>query len=179
MRYATSTLLGLLCLLLVSVGCKKEDAPVPVSFDVEDSWQALVELNPYAPTTMYLPAQRIYSTCAVTCSRNETSIEKLQSASLSGVELTLKPSQAPNFDFLQQVTIYLISEQGAQSVLASLDQIPAGATTLTLKPTDQSMLAFLRNGSYIIKPYLELKAPTQSFASLQMKLRFRAQAHKL
>lgn len=175
-----TTLFCLLLLLLVSAGCQKEKAePRPVALEVVDHWTALVDVNaaPTGPLTQFLATSRIRSACADTCRRNKTSLEQLQSATLGEATLTVDAPPGQNFDFLRQMNFYIMSGSGNdQILLATATSIPQGATQLTLTPTNASLLAYLRNQEYYLKPQVELAQPGWVVARLQLQLRFQVQA---
>ena len=142
MRYSWFSLLMLLPGLLLT-GCKK-DKPI-VAFDVVDTWSAVVDVTG-PPSTAYLGSSWVYSTGAVACEQNKTSLDQLQSATLTGVEISISGLPDHNFDFLRRITLYLLDEQGQQILFASQDNIPHGATQIKLTPTGASMLPYLRSG---------------------------------
>ncbi|GAB3829306.1 hypothetical protein [Hymenobacter jeollabukensis] len=177
-----TTLFCLLLLLLVSAGCQKEKAePRTLALEVVDQWTALADVSaaPTGPLTQFLATSRIRSACADTCRRNKTSLERLQSATLAEATLTVDAPPGQTFDFLRQMNFYIMSGNGNdQILLATATNIPQGATRLTLTPTNASLLAYLRNREYYLKPQVEMTQPGWAVARLQLRLRFRVQAHQ-
>ncbi|RTQ47157.1 hypothetical protein EJV47_19880 [Hymenobacter gummosus] len=177
-----SAKLFFLLLLLVSFGCQKDKVRPVATLEVVDEWTALLDVTaaPGGSSPLFMPTSRIWSACADTCRRNKTSLEQLQSAALSEATLTVDAPPGQNFDFLRSMTFYIMSNQGNDQIpLASITAVPRGATRLTLTPTDASLLAYLRNREYYLKPQLELSQPGQTVARVQLQLRYRVQARQL
>lgn len=171
--------LGLLLAVALIFGCKKEEATV--ALDVVDTWSAVMDVTapPQGPLTVFMPTTRVYSAAADSCRRNKTTLDQLQEATLSQATLTVQAPAGQNFDFVRQLTWYITSEQGNdRMVLATIPDVPLGATTLTLTPTNASLLSYLRPGQYYLTPQLELRRPGQTVAQVRLQLRFRVQAQK-
>ncbi|MBC6697432.1 hypothetical protein [Hymenobacter sp. BT190] len=144
-----------------------------------DTWAAVMDVNAptSGPLTVFMPTTRVYSAAADSCRRNKTTLDQLQQATLSGATLTIQAPAGQNFDFLRQLTWYITSKQGNdRMVLATLPDVPLGATTLTLTPTNASLLNYLRSDQYFLTPQLEMRQPGQTVARLQLQLRYQVQA---
>ncbi|MBD2713997.1 hypothetical protein KBK19_03005 [Microvirga sp. STR05] len=175
-------LLGFLLLAALSFGCKKEAKETTVAFDVVDTWAAVLDVTapPAGPLTVFLPTTRVYSATADSCRGRKITLDQLQQATLSHATLTLQAPVGQNFDFVRQITWYITSEQGNdRMVLATLPNVPLGATTLTLMPTNTALLSYLRPGQYYLTPQLELRQPGQTVVRMQLQLRFAMQARQL
>ncbi|WBO83884.1 hypothetical protein [Hymenobacter yonginensis] len=175
-------LLGFLLLAALSFGCKKEAQDTTVTFDVVDTWAAVLDVTAPAggPLTLFLPTTRIYSATADSCRRHKTTLEQLRQATLSQATLTVQAPAGQNFDFVRQLTWYITSEQGNDRILlATLPNVPLGATTLTLTPTNAALLSYLHSDQYFLTPQLELRQPGQTVARVQLQLRYQMQADQL
>lgn len=174
--------LGLLLVAALSFGCEKEDEKeeITATLDVVDNWTALLDATapPQGPLTVFLPTSRVNSAVVDSCRRNSILLEQLQEATLSKATLTVQAPAGQNFDFVRQLTWYITSEQGNRMVLATLPDVPLGATFLTLTPTTASLLSYLRPGQYYLTPQLEIRQPGQTIARVQLQLRYRVQGRK-
>lgn len=171
MRFA-HTFLFLLISGVLLAGCKK-DKPV-VTFEVVDTLSTtLIASNPSA----YLETTVVGSNIAIACEQNKSSVNQLQNASLSRVEISARPGQ--NFGPLQKIVLYVLDKQGNQAILASQSTVPKGTDKITLTPTDSSMLPYLRAKRYFVKPYVELTSSGQLVAEVKMQFTFNVEARRL
>jgi hypothetical protein len=169
----------LLLIAALSFGCKKTESTV--NFVVVDKWTALMDVTapPSGPQLLYLATSRINSTYADTCRRHKITSEQLQRITLQEATLTVDAPPGQNFDFLRQLTFLIMSEQGNDQIpLASITNVPRGATRLTLTPTTEGLQAYLRSGVYFLKPQLELSQPGQAVARVQLQLRYQVQVRR-
>lgn len=173
------TFLGWLLVVALSFGCKKEKE-VTATLDVVDRWTGLLDVTtpPQGPLTVFLPTSRVYSAVGDSCRRNNIMLEQLQEATLSQATLTVQASFGQNFNLVRQLTWYITSEQGDRMVLATLPDVPQGATSLTLTPTSTSLLNYLRPGQYYLTPQLEMRQPGRAMATVRLQLRYRVQGRK-
>lgn len=174
------TFLGLLLVVALCFGCQKKEEDVTATLEVVDQWESFwtVFAPPQAPLTVFLPTSRVYSAVVDSCRRNRLTPEQLQEATLSQATLTVKAGVGQNFDLVRQLTFYITSEQGDRMVLATLPEVPQGATVLTLTPTTASVLSYLRPGQYYLTPQVELRQPGEMLAQVRLELRYRVQGRK-
>jgi hypothetical protein len=168
----------LLLVVALSFGCKKEE--VTVTLEVVDNWTAFLQANAYqqAALTVFLPTSKVYSAVVDSCRRHNILPEQLQEATLSQATLTVQAGVGRNFDLVRQLTFYITSEQGERMVLATLPEVPRGATVLTLTPTTASVLGYLRPGQYYLTPQFEMRQPGETIAQVRLQLRYRVQGRK-
>jgi hypothetical protein len=136
--------LGWLLIVALSFGCKKEQEAVTATLGVVDTWTGLLEAAaPFqGQMTVFLLASRVYSAVVdSSCGRNKIKLDQLQEATLSQATLTMQAPVGQTFDLVRQLTYSITSEQGARMVLATLPDVPLGATLLTLTPTNASLLS--------------------------------------
>jgi hypothetical protein len=164
--------LGWLLVMVLSFGCKKEQEAATATLEVVDNWTGLLEASvPFQnQMTVFLPTSRVYSAVVDSCGRNNITLEQLQEATLSQATLTMQAPVGQTFDLVRQLTWYITTEQSERMVLATLPDVPLGATSLTLTPTNASLLSYLRPGQYYLTPQL--------IARVRLQLRYRVQGRK-
>jgi hypothetical protein len=174
------TFLGWLLVVSLSFGCQKKAEDVTATLEVVDQverwWTAFAP--PQAPLTVFLPTSRVYSAVVDSCRRHRLTPDQLQEATLSQATLTVRAGVGQNFDLVRQLTVYITSEQGDRMVLATLPEVPRGATVLTLTPTTASVLGYLRPGRYYLTPQVELRQPGETIAQVRLELRYRVQGRQ-
>lgn len=174
------TFLGWLLVVALNFGCQKKADDVTATLEVVDQWTAFLTAfaPPQAPLTVFLPTSRVYSAVVDSCRRHHLPLDQLQDATLSQATLTVQAGVGQNFDLVRQLTFYITSEQGERMVLATLPEVPRGATVLTLTPTTASVLGYLRAGQYYLTPQVEMRQPGETLAQVRLQLRYRVQGRK-
>lgn len=174
--------LGGLLVVALSFGCKKEDQPeeATATLEVVDQWTAFLEAtaSPQGSLTVFLPTSRVSSAVVDSCRRHNLPLEQLQEATLRQATLTVQAPAGQTFDLVRQLTWYITSDKGDRMVLATLPDVPAGATLLTLTPTNASLLSYLRPGQYYLTPQVEMRQPGRAMAQVRLQLRYRVLGRK-
>ena len=154
-----SSALFLLLLLLGTVSCKKILGLL--TFQVNDSTTFQLPATPPGPLpnpVITLPAVVVNSTANSTYQNNNTSGDYVQDVTLNRLALTITDPTGQNFDFVQRIRVYISTDAtgAGKLLLASLDPVPAGQTTIELKPADQKLDVFLRGNPYYLFTTVEL-----------------------
>ena len=148
--------------LLLAGGCKKILGLI--HFTVSDSQSFTVPAAyPFntapgtAPTT--LPAVTVTSTATTTYANNNTKAQYVQDVTLQQLTLTATSPAGQTFDIVTSVQLFISTDAAGTNkvLLASQDQIPAGATTIQLNPTDAKLDMYLQGSSYALTSVVKLK----------------------
>ena len=159
--------------LLLLGSCKK--ALGILDFDVNDTGTVqLPATGPLPGAVLVLPGATLSSTSTATFAANNTTADYVQDARLKRLVLTVTDPTAQNFDFLKSINIYISKDATGTSknLLASLDAVPTGQTTLELKPSDNPVDGYLRNSSYALFVEAELAQPLRQNTTLRVDSRF-------
>ena len=164
------TTIFVFALLLGTASCKK--ILDLLTFQINDSSTFQLPATPALPTgttgpVITLPGVTVNSTASSTYQNNNTSADYVQDVTLDRLALTITDPAGQNFDFVKSISISISTDAtGAGKVLlASLNPVPTGQTTIELKPADQKLDVFLRGGSYTLFTTVEftqlgLRQPT-------------------
>ncbi|MFD2720580.1 hypothetical protein ACFST9_17800 [Hymenobacter monticola] len=170
-------LLACFLLLLGASSCKKiEDL---LTFQINDSTSFQVPATGVFSTTLLsLPGATVNSSSSNTFSANNTSADRVQDVTLDRLTLTATDPAGQNFDFLKSVSIYIASDASGtnKTLLASLNPVPAGQTTITLTPSGNKLDAYLRNGSYTLFTDVTMAQPLRQNTTLRADSRFNVKA---
>ena len=73
-------------------------------------------------------------------------------ADFDRLALTVTDPANQNIDFVKSISISIASDAAGTNkvLLASLNPVPTGQTTIELKPADQKLDSYLRGGSYTL-----------------------------
>ena len=146
--------LFVLALLLGTVGCKK--IAELLTFQVNDSSTFQLPASGPLPggvgPVITLPGVTVSSTSNSTLQSNGTSAEYVEDVTLDRLALTITDPAGQNFDFVKGISISIASDAAGTNkvLLASLNPVPTGQTTINLTPSGQKLDAYLRNGNYTL-----------------------------
>lgn len=155
-----------------------------LEFNVEDSQTITVPATlPFGQTGQLIPLSPIMvaSSSKSTYATNGTSADYVQDVTLDRLTLTITAPQGQNFDFLRRIEVYISTDaQGAGKVLlASLNPVPTGATSIQLTPADQKLDVFLGGDSYTLTTNVELAKPLTQEVTFRADSRFKVKARPL
>ena len=151
----------LLVLLLGTASCKKILGLL--TFQVNDS--STFQLPATAPLpggvagpVLTLPGLTVNSTASSTYANNGTSADYVQDVTLDRLALTITDPAGQNFDFVKSISISISTDASGAGklLLASLNPVPTGQTTIELKPADQKLDVFLSGKPYTLFTTVEL-----------------------
>ena len=151
----------LLVLLLGTASCKKILGLL--TFQVNDS--STFQLPATAPLpggvagpVLTLPGLTVNSTASSTYAGNGTSADYVQDVTLDRLALTITDPAGQNFDFVKSISISISTDASGAGklLLASLNPVPTGQTTIELKPADQKLDVFLSGKPYTLFTTVEL-----------------------
>ncbi|AWM31570.1 hypothetical protein DDQ68_01450 [Hymenobacter nivis] len=99
-----------------------------------------------------LPGLTVSSTSSSTYTNNKTSSDYVQDVTLDQLTLTTTSPATQNFDFLKSVSISIASDAAGtnKTLLAKLDAVPTGQTTIILQPVGNKLDLYLRGNSYTL-----------------------------
>ncbi|MBF9140987.1 hypothetical protein [Hymenobacter properus] len=168
-----------ICLILAvgASSCKKiEDL---LTFQINDSTSFQVPATGVFSTALLsLPGATVNSSSSNTYSANNTSADHVQDVTLDRLTLTVTDPAGQNFDFLKSVSIYIATDASGtnKTLLASLNPVPTGQTTITLTPSGNKLDAYLRNGSYTLFTDVTMAQPLRQNTTLRADSRFNVKA---
>jgi hypothetical protein len=142
-------------LLLGLVSCKK--ILNLLTFQVNDSTTFQLPATAPAPgplpnPVITLPGITVNSTASSTYQNNNTAADYVQDVTLDRLALTITDPAGQNFDFVKSISISISTDASGAGklLLASLNPVPTGQTTIELKPADQKLDVFLRGNPYYL-----------------------------
>lgn len=139
-------LLAPLLLLLAIVGCKKVDQLLTFNVDVSQSTTIPVILVGAGP----IKADPVTTNSADSFRNNKTTKDKVKDVYLNKMALTITSPSGLTFDFLDKVEIYISTNSNNRILLARLDNVPKGVTTVTLVPTTNRLDEYLKSDTYTL-----------------------------
>jgi hypothetical protein len=159
-NFLTKRVLSLLLLpllLLAASSCQK--IADLLSFKVSDSTNFTIPAtNLLTATTLNLPGIPVSSTSSSTYAGNNTTADYVQDVTLDKLTLTTTDPSTQTFDFLKSISLYIATDAAGTNkvLLASLNPVPAGQTTISLTPSGNKLDMYLRSGNYTLFTTAEL-----------------------
>ena len=102
----------------------------------------------------------------------------MQDVTLDQLTLTTASPSTQNFDFLKSVSISIATDAAGtnKTLLASLDNVPAGQTTIALKPTGTKLDTYLRGNSYTLFTTVTVAQALRQNTTIRADTRFNVTA---
>ncbi|GAA4504722.1 hypothetical protein GCM10023172_31450 [Hymenobacter ginsengisoli] len=144
-------------LLLAASSCQK--IADLLSFKVSDSTNFTIPATGLlAGTALNLPGIAVSSTSSSTYAGNNTTADYVQDVTLDKLTLTTTDPSTQTFDFLKSISIYIATDAAGSNkvLLASLNPVPTGQTTISLTPSGNKLDMYLRSGNYTLFTSAEL-----------------------
>ena len=112
--------------------------------------------------------------------KNEnTSADLVKDVKLDRLTLTITDPNAENFDFLQSISIYISTNSNDRILLASLENVPTGVSTLQLTPTTQKLDVYVKASSYTLSTEARIRKPISRDITIRTDSRFKVTADPL
>ncbi|WP_201985025.1 hypothetical protein [Hymenobacter rubidus] len=136
-------LIAPLLFLLVLIGCKKVDEILTFTVDVSQSVTipGFVQGAQLAPVTVTTKSEDSFR-------NNKTTRDKVKDVYLDKMILTVTDPPGNTFDFLKKVDIYISTNSTNKILLAHIDDVPRGVTSITLVPTTSRLDEYLKSDTY-------------------------------
>lgn len=175
--FFSATLLVLLA--LVTFSCEKINDLL--TFEVSDTQSFKIPATPLVggvPLTLTLPVP-VTNKASETFSKNNTSADLVKDVSLSKLTLTITDPDTENFDFLKSIKISIGTDQNDKVVMAQLDNVPQGATTIELQSTNAKLDKYLKAPNYTLYTEATVRQATTREITVKEESRFKVTADPL
>lgn len=161
-----------LLLIILSSSCKK--LAELLTFQINDSSSLTIPATgPLASTVLSLPGVTVSSSSQSAFKNNNTSADYVQDVTLSKLTLTTTNPSTQTFDFLKSISLYIADANGNNKVLlASLNPVPTGQTSISLTPAGNKLDSYLKSGSYQLSTQAELAKPVPQNTDVRVDSQF-------
>ncbi|SDY17639.1 hypothetical protein [Hymenobacter psychrophilus] len=151
-----------------------------LEFNVEDSQTVVVPRTLPLGSLVPLPPVSVSSSSKSTYANNGTTADYVQDVTLDNLTLTITNPASQNFNFLKRIEIYISTDANSpdQFLLASLDQVPANVSTISLTPSSQKLDLFLSRDSYTLTTKVQLNSLLTQDVTIRADERFKVKARK-
>ena len=135
-----------LLVFLLLIGCKKVDQILTFNVDVSQSTTIPFILSGTGP----ISPVPVTTNSADSFRNNKTTKDKVKDVYLNKMMLTVTAPSGTTFDFLDKVQIFISTGTNNKILLAQLDNVPRGVTTITLVPTTSRLDEYLKADTYTL-----------------------------
>ncbi|SET90626.1 hypothetical protein [Hymenobacter actinosclerus] len=151
-----------------------------LEFNVEDSQTVVVPKTLPLGSLLPLPPVQVSSSSKTTYANNGTSADYVQDVTLDRLTLTITNPTTQNFNFLKRIEVYISTDPNGNDLflLASLDNVPTGVNSISLKPANQKLDVFLSKDSYTLTTKVLLNSLLAQDVTIRADERFKVKARK-
>jgi hypothetical protein len=110
---------------------------------------------------------------------NNTAANLVKDVRLSKLTLTISDPATENFDFLKAIKIYIGTDDPDKVLLASLDTIPTGASTIELISSNAQLDKYIKAASYTLYTEVSLRSNVARELTIRADSKFRVTADPL
>lgn len=163
--------------LLVFAGCDKVDELLTftishqVTFQIENSTPLNLPIEIATPDVTTNSSQ--------TFENNNTSAGLVKDVKLQEIKLTVTNPSGKTFSFLKSIKLYISTDQNNEIELASLDDIPTTATSITLTPTKEKLDTYVKASAYKLRTSIVTREALTQTLDVRADLKFKVTAAPL
>lgn len=111
---------------------------------------------------------------------NNTNTDLIESIKLTRLTLDLQSPESGDFNFLNEISIFIVAEDLPEVLIASLFEIPEnGARSLSLETEDVELRAYIQADSYRLRTETTTDQTIESDHEIEISTRFRVDAEIL
>lgn len=162
--------------LLLFFSCEKIDQlltfEISTSENIKIPASGLINTPVISPVPVTMSSQETFK-------NNNTSAELVKEVTLSKLTLTVIDPAAENFDFLKSIKIYIGTDQSDKVLLASLDNVPTGVSTIELISNNARLDKYIKASSYTLYTEVALRSNVSQEVTIRADSKFKVTADPL
>lgn len=163
--------------VLIGTGCKKMDELLTFYINEEET----ITISSQFPVGIITPISplTIQTNSEETFRNNNTRAELVKDVTLNKLTLSITSPTDENFDFLRKIEIYISSEGEPEVMIAHLEEVPKGKSSIELVSTNAKLDRYIKSSSYRIRTMAVLAKAVTKDVSIKANMRFRVTADPL
>lgn len=170
------TLFLLPLFLLFFFSCDKVDQLL--SFEIDSTQNITIPATGLINTPVIAPVPATVSS-QETFKNNNTAANLVKDVRLSKLTLTITDPAAENFNFLKTIKIYIGTDQSDKVLLASLDNVPTGVSSIELVSGNEKLDKYIKAESYTLYTEVTLKSSVANELTVRADSKFKVTADPL
>jgi hypothetical protein len=161
-------------ILLIASSCK-EIADL-LTFTINHQVTFQIENSSPINLPIEIVTPEVATNSTQTFENNNTNANLVKDIKLQEIKLTIENPVGKTFSFLKSIKLYISTSQTSEIELASLDDVPVSATTITLIPTNARLDAFVKASSYQLRTSLVMRETLTQTVDIKTDLKFKVTA---
>lgn len=162
--------------LLLFSGCDKLDRLL--TFEISSSEEIKIPASGLINTPLISPVP-VTVNSQQSFENNNTRADLVKDVRLVKLTLKIVDPATENFDFLKSIQIYIGSSTDDKVLLASLDQVPTGVSTIELVSGNSKLDKYIKASSYTLYTEVSLRSNVARELTVQADSRFEVTADPL
>lgn len=167
----------LVIVALILSQCKEVDDLL--TFTIANQVTITVPSNSPLNLPVELATPEVTTNSSQTFANNNTEASLVKDVKLQELKLSIQSPAGKTFSFLKSIQIYISTTQSNEILLASLDNIPTGATSITLTPTQEKLDVYAKASSYKLRTSIVTRETLTQSVETKADLKFRVTAAPL
>jgi hypothetical protein len=163
-------------LLLMLLGCEKLDRLL--TFEISSSENIKIPASGLVNTPIISPVP-VTVNSHQSFENNNTKADLVKDVRLTRLTLTIVDPATENFNFLKSIRIYIGTNQNDKVLLASLDNVPTGVSTIELVSANTQLDPYIKASSYTLYTEVSLRSNVAHELTVQADSRFKVTADPL
>lgn len=173
-----NTVLGCLAVVMLLVSsCDEVDKLLTFTINHDVTFQ--VESSSPLNLPIEIVTPDVATNSSQTFENNNTRANLVKDVKLQEIKLTVTNPAGKTFSFLKSIKLYISTDQNNEIELASQDNIPTTATTITLVPTQQKLDAYIKASSYKLRTTVITRETLTQTIDIRSDLKFKVTAAPL
>lgn len=162
---------------LILSQCKEVDKLL--TFTISNQVTITVPANSPLNLPVELATPDVTTNSSQSFANNNTEASLVKDVKLQELKLSIQTPAGKTFSFLKSIQIYISTTQSNEILLASLDDIPTGVTSITLIPTNEKLDVYAKASSYKLRTAIITRETLTQAVDMKVDLKFKVTAAPL
>jgi hypothetical protein len=169
--------IAILFTVLIVCQCKQVDDLL--TFTIANQVTITVPSNSPLNLPIELATPDVTTNSNQTFANNNTEASLVKDVKLQELKLTIQTPTGKTFSFLKSIEVYISTNSSNEILLASLADVPATATSISLTPTQQKLDVYAKSSSYKLRTSIVTREALTQSVEMKADLKFRVTAAPL
>ena len=166
-----------MCLGLFSALLACEKFNELITFNIKNETDISIPSQSGLNIPIILRSPEVKTTSEQTFKNNNTRADLVETAHLSELKLTITAPEKQNFNFLNEISLYIKDDEGNEELIASRKNIPEdGSQVLLLETTNTNLKPFVQKEAYSIRTEVKTDQIVNNQVDIKINMVFRVKA---
>ena len=167
----------LMCLALFSaiVACEKLDELT--TFNIKNETEVSIPSQSGLNIPIILRSPEVKTSSEQTFKNNNTRADLVETAHLSELLLTITAPEGQNFNFLNEISLYIKDDEGNEELIAFRKSIPEdGSQVLSLETTSTNLKPYIQKEAFSLRTEVKTDQIVNHQVDIKINMTFRVKA---